>query len=755
MANVGLACGGSTRLVVLDVDPRNGGEESLRRLLNGHELPPTLIANTGGGGKHFYFTNSGPKLKNGPLKGFPGLDLKADGGYVLIPPSITDRPYTWDGCDPDLTVIAEVPAWLHEKLAPRKQVRRSHSSASGKLQIRANGASAYAETALRNERERVASAARGTRNNTLNRAAFSLGQLVGGGVLSRDCVESELLEAADVSGLLADDGEVAVRATIRSGLEAGERDPRSMPEPDVKSESASRVFEVAGQQIALADEALEALAANPDSGVYVRGDFLARVVRDRGRPRPGIRRQVGSPFIEPLTHDALRDRIARLGAWRRVSKQTASEMMPPDWMIRNLMARALWPLPTLEGVIGAPTLRPDGSILRDPGFDEATGLLHLPSGEFPPIPDSPTADDVARALETLKDPLVDFPFRAESDGSAAIATILSIVARPAIDGCVPTSVIRGTTPGIGKGLLADAIGIASTGRAPSRMALASSKEEMDKRILSVAIAGDPLVLLDNLEGRIGSTVLSAAITARSWQGRVLGLSKMGKAPLNAVWIGTGNNVLFRGDFGRRVVPIDMVSSLEHPEDRKTEEFKHPRLLEYVARVRPQIVVAALTILRAYHLAGRPAHREPCKGSFEAWDELVRGALIWAGLADPDAGRERVRRESDMDLAALDTALIALAQEFGNTPFTAAQAVGKAGEQGELHDALLGLLSDRAKLDGKSLGYAFRGVRNRVVSGKRLVSPDEKRSGNRWGVEQIADVPVRGDAEIRGDDSSLF
>jgi hypothetical protein len=90
--------------------------------------------------------------------------------------------------------------------------------------------SRYGEAALEGEIGAVVSARRGQRNETLNKAAFRLGQLAGARALSGSDVEERLCGAAQANGLVADDGEQAVRATIRSGLEAGMRQPRDIPE---------------------------------------------------------------------------------------------------------------------------------------------------------------------------------------------------------------------------------------------------------------------------------------------------------------------------------------------------------------------------------------------------------------------------------------------------------------------------------------------------------------------------------------------
>jgi hypothetical protein len=117
-ANVGIRTGAESALVVIDVDPRNGGDESLhdleRRL---GPLPPTVLALTGGGGRHFLFAHPQTRAvacaRN--FAGFAGLDLKADGGYVVAAPSLhaSGRSYCWDvGAHPDDVALAPFPSAL-------------------------------------------------------------------------------------------------------------------------------------------------------------------------------------------------------------------------------------------------------------------------------------------------------------------------------------------------------------------------------------------------------------------------------------------------------------------------------------------------------------------------------------------------------------------------------------------------------------------------------------------------------------------
>ncbi len=116
-ANVGIATGAGSGLVVLDVDPRHGGDESLALLESQHgTLPRTVRQLTGGGGEHIFLRHPGWPVGNqqGDSTIAPGLDVKGDRGQVVVAPSFAHadgRPYTWDAAhDPDDTPIAVAPA---------------------------------------------------------------------------------------------------------------------------------------------------------------------------------------------------------------------------------------------------------------------------------------------------------------------------------------------------------------------------------------------------------------------------------------------------------------------------------------------------------------------------------------------------------------------------------------------------------------------------------------------------------------------
>jgi hypothetical protein len=209
-ANIGLRTG--VVMDVADVDSP-GGWHGLRHLLGG-AIPAGPQVRTGGGGWHFWFKPSGYGNRVGLL---PGVDWRGAGGYVIAPPSrhAGRTTYYWV-VGPDAEP-AEAPAALTDLIAGPEPAPVSTGSVHGRI----THPDRYASAALAAEADRVARAPVGTRNDTLNRAAFGLGRLVGAGLLDPALVTDELAAAARWAGL----GRAETMRTIRSGLAAGRRQP--------------------------------------------------------------------------------------------------------------------------------------------------------------------------------------------------------------------------------------------------------------------------------------------------------------------------------------------------------------------------------------------------------------------------------------------------------------------------------------------------------------------------------------------------
>ena len=220
-ANIAVRTGALSGLVVLDVDPGHGGDDTLDALLANHgPITDGLVVRTGSGGRHFYFAHPGGVVRNDTGRRLgPGLDIRGDGGYVIAPPSrhATGERYHWEG--PAVRVLPPLPDWIEARL--QEPVPQVPALPSPPLHL-AGRRSPWARAALDRELTKVANAPEGTRNDTLNRASYALSQIVAGGGLDGPEVEQLLLGRALTAGL----GEHEARATIASGFAAGTRRPR-------------------------------------------------------------------------------------------------------------------------------------------------------------------------------------------------------------------------------------------------------------------------------------------------------------------------------------------------------------------------------------------------------------------------------------------------------------------------------------------------------------------------------------------------
>lgn len=223
-ANIGIATGADSGLLVIDVD-LPPAEPSLVRLGElERPLPHTLTARTGGGGLHLYFRHPNRTLPNttGRLPGvdepLAGIDIRSDGGYVVAPPSlhISSGKYVWAQPNAEL---AHLPDWIEEP------ERTSLSLGAARPANYEGNGSAYGLAVLTGELDELRNATRGTRNHALNRSAFAVGQVVSGGELEERHARQELLSVAVAIGL----PEPEARQTLDSGFTAGAREPRSAP----------------------------------------------------------------------------------------------------------------------------------------------------------------------------------------------------------------------------------------------------------------------------------------------------------------------------------------------------------------------------------------------------------------------------------------------------------------------------------------------------------------------------------------------
>lgn len=715
----GIKTGFESDLVVLDIDGKgkradgstiDGAAELCRRLgiepQPGHivgalqalmlsgSIPPTKTVRTPSGGYHFYFRHPGQHTPNSASTVAEGVDVRGDGGYVLAPP--TDG-YAWHYEPAECAVL---PQWLaDEAIKAGASAGRKPRQGSGKTPIVARLPNTLEECcyALRN-------AAKGTRNDLLSRIAFKAGAQAWPN--AAPMIESAIL-GWDPTYLETH------KDTIRRQIEAG---------------GAAKIY-VNFELARMVEESELRLGHAPD--VYAREGELVSVFR-----------QDGAPLIAPIGQATLKSALSEVARYvgTKVDKKTgersnATFPVPSD-VVAALHERRVWPsVRTLSGLVESPCLRPDGTILTTDGYDTQTRLYHVPSVNVE-VEEKPSFRDAQDAYGRLAYLFTDFPFEEKLGPAIPIAAILTVLARPAIDGPIPGFVFDASTRGSGKTLLAQVVSLIATGREAGSSTYPEgrdAKEEAEKVLGSIAINGQGIVLFDNLSDgtRFGCGPLDRVLTSTVTSFRVLGASIQKTLRWNALVLATGNNLSIAKDTSRRVLVSRLEPEMERPESRSG--FSLADLKGFVRQNRAGLVRDALTILRAFAVSGAPAHASI--GSYERWSAIVAGAIYWVTgdniLEAFPAEKDNCDEPEEEAFRAL---LLALPERFPEGA-SAKDLLGVLEdlEASPLKEALETLIGTHYPTT-KRLAACIRAYKGRYVKGRRLSMKRNRDGVNVWRVE---------------------
>ncbi len=440
-----------------------------------------------------------------------------------------------------------------------------------------------------------------------------------------------------------------------------------------------------------------------------------------------IRRAGEAPTVREMTAQPCQQfamRAATFQRWNERKKGALPTECSPDLAKHYLSKVGGWRLPELQAIVEAPTIRPDGTLLQSPGYDAALGILYWPSGEFPTIPEAPTQDDARATYAELCDVVRGFEFASPEAQATWVAAALTGLVRPALR-TAPLFAFSAPVMGAGKTLAADLVSIIATGHEPAVMSQGHNPEEDAKQLLAVLMRGDLIVQIDNCEHPIEGDALCAILTSPSYQGRILGRSEMVTVPTNALFLATGNNMQFKGDMSTRALLCRIVPEDERPEERKFDWDARVETRE----LRPKLIKAALTIIRAYHVAGCPDVGAKPFGRFEDWQRFVQCPLIWAGAPDPCMTRELVE-QNDPDRASFERLVSLWSEVFGIKPTPARDftKLTNSPEAHELYELACELSGDTRNgiLNIKAFGEYLASKEDRATGGWRLTKGEDKK-----------------------------
>lgn len=564
--------------------------------------------------------------------------------------------------------------------------------------------------------------------------------------------------------------------------------PSSMVAGGVDKDGRPKVIVSAGKLNEISNRCEEILVEK-ECPIYQRGSM--RLVTPKPTETHTYHGKFNSTQFASVTMAGLRDKLSEHIAWKKVimakdendpkAKKTEIAIDPPKAYVETILTNdRQWKFPHVDGILPNPTFRPDGSLLTQPGYDPATRmyLVDSPSIGLISIKDRPTLADAIAEKNILLEYLQEFSFvdvaddDTEEDGGAkhkkgdvsrsvALSLIVSLVARGFL-GQVPLHSIVAPTPGSGKSYLVDIAACIALGIPCPVIAAGVSEEEFNKILTSNIVAGVPLVCIDNINSEIGNDLLCQMIERPMVSVRPFGRNDtMLEIPYRGMVVANGNNLVIRGDLARRNVTVHLNTFEERPE-LKSYQFD-PKAMILKDRARP--IVAALTMVRAYQVAGMPGRLSPLN-SFQEWSDRVRSMLPWVGEADPCKSMEDVR-EADPVFMRVRSLMGEIENVCGlGVCFTLSELVefagggpvsteGRSSHTGTgissvLHDQLTMISGIKGgKINTEVLGKWFRSHKDRPFEGKVFVVAGKRLGSVIWGYCQHNRIPKqRKDRSIR-------
>ncbi|WP_176454639.1 bifunctional DNA primase/polymerase [Tardiphaga sp. OK246] len=771
--------------IVIDIDPRNGGDVAYATLFAEYGIDESIFPRvvTGSGGLHLYCLNStGAAVLDSLGEEYQGVEFKSKGRQVVAPGSIhpdTMKPYVWDRNYPPIEDAPEIPTRLLKLIRKPKvtsQTRgggeydqqqiaamldhldaRQFSEQKRWLNImmashhasKGDARSEFIEWSITDPQYKNDAAIIGRRWDSLHRSKLNG---IKAGTLEMYMREAGATNAIPYKGVKAipndewADGDASLAEHIESGDEfevdaAIEGDFEDDGEFDAAKPMKYDMVELE----AMLDYAEEAMLCG-GAPLYQTAKRLVHPVRmERASgDDDSIRRAAGALTIQDVTALRLNQYMIEHAKFFLVKKApngaaaVKKKHAAPLRLAEHMIARPdKWKIPALTGIIETPTLRREGSLLADEGYDDASGLLLDMGGvTFPAIPDKPSRDEALSALKLLKRPLAGFPFVADGPKgkSASRSVMLSAMLTALVRRSLPSAPMHGfsaPTPGTGKTLAVQVAAVIATGHEVTAMSQGANSEEDEKRIFSVLMQGDQVVLIDNVTRPIGGNALCTILTEQFWQSRMLGFSRNATVATNVLMTASGNNLVFEGDMTRRALLCRMDAGIENPEGRSFDMD----LKQWVPANRVKLVAAGLTVLRAFVAAGRPGLDKLSPfGSFEDWSRLVRGAICWLNEPDPCLTRSHIAAEDPVK-AELTELLAAIQAVKGSEWFSAGELLAIT-ETDDAPGASIMEVIDSAipRVNKKSLGLYLKNHERQIVGGLRLeTSKDTTRKINLYRV----------------------
>ncbi len=442
-------------------------------------------------------------------------------------------------------------------------------------------------------------------------------------------------------------------------------------------------------------------------------------------------------IIKPLPKNAFVSALSSVAVWEKFDGRSGGRIKcdPSERLCMAVDgAEGYKHLPALNGIAHQPYLREDGSLATVSGYDAATGMYGAFKAEDFSVPECPTEEQAREALCQLQALIEEFPFKEDSDRAAALCAMLTAAIRPSLP-LAPMFHVKAPQISSGKSYLCRITGGFASSQTGTPTTFPQDDEECRKLLLAELMRGSAVVEFDNLTGDlIPHKSLCAALTSEYMTGRILGVSKTVSVNTRTLFLSSGNNVSPVRDMARRCITINLDPACEIPAART---FKNPDLLRTLHQQREKYVSCALTIIRAWIVAGRIKSECRTVASYGTWSDLCRQPLLWLGLPDPAQSLfNSIMDDPDREL--LGRLLKAWQDSCGNAPARIAAFVMAAGEnEFDDDDILKEIAGDKhGTINNTRLGRWIRRNEGKVVNGLRFARANASTNTVMWRVEEV-------------------
>lgn len=489
---------------------------------------------------------------------------------------------------------------------------------------------------------------------------------------------------------------------------------------------------------------------------YVRNGALSQIVEVSGDVLAEQESSLPLAVVD-VSSDSLRRLLARHARLYKVrTTKDGDEIKTPSSpavaVAKAVLSETHWPkVRPLAGVVGAPVMRPDGTILQEQGYDDVTRLYYAPVRDLDPVPHLPTKTDIDRARGFLLDyVLADFPWGDAGSRANFIALLMTPLLRPFIGGLAPLGAISASAPGSGKTLLTDI---------PSKLFGATSRPwvqddaELRKSITAtLKTSSDPVVVFDNVGefDSVDQPTLAKLLTSAAWSDRELGSSNQIGVPNDRLWLVTGNNVSFGGDIPSRTVLVVLDPRVPNPDLRTG--FTIPDLGEWLedADNLSTLLHHLLVLARAWVVAGAPTSDRSMR-NFRRWARSMAGFTEWLGVTGFMGNSDQLA-EHDEEGAQWHAFLSTWSSKFGSQPKTCVELLkttetgwGAFGPGEDPWEGAFLTKADGSKPSARGLGKMLTGKAGRFYGEYAVRSVfDKKTKIFRYYVDRVttAEVPAQ-------------